>query len=92
MVGIRKYAVGNYSAGLEWKENLKDWRGRNIGTTPKCSHCKYALLCGGGCLGKTLKKRNGDFTASYCDGFADTVKLIVNKVYMEIKDENKIND
>ena len=90
MVGIKKYAIGTYSSGLEWNENLKDWHGRNIGNTPQCSHCRYALLCGGGCLGKTLKKKNDDFKASYCDGYADTVRLMANKAYKEIKAANII--
>jgi uncharacterized protein len=85
-VGVKKHILGNYSEKLVWTEEVKNWQGRNIGTTPKCSVCKYALLCGGGCVAKALR-RGGElgFKASYCDNYGDIVSLTVNRIYKDWK-------
>lgn len=79
-VGVKKHIIGNYQNGIEWTEEMKNWRSRNVGNTPKCSNCKYALLCGGGCMAKAL--RFGDsYQASFCDDYESIVKITLNQVY-----------
>ena len=79
-VGKPEYVIGKYSPEVKWNDSIKNWQDRNTGNTPKCSCCKYSLLCGGGCLAKALKF-GGDFKASYCDGYGDIVNLSVNRAY-----------
>ena len=79
-VGKPEYVIGKYSPETAWNDSIRNWQDRNTGNTPKCSCCKYALLCGGGCLAKALKF-GGSFSASYCDGYSDIVRLSVNRAY-----------
>lgn len=81
-VGKEQYVLGRYAPDLQWSDSLKNWQGRNTGNTPKCSCCKYALLCGGGCLSKALKF-SGGFKSSYCDGYEDIVNMSANRAYSE---------
>ncbi|MDR2408561.1 MAG: SPASM domain-containing protein [Bacteroidales bacterium] len=88
-VGVKSHILGNYKEKLTWTEEIKNWQERNIGTTPKCSVCKYALLCGGGCIAKALR-RGGKlgFKASYCDNYEDIVNLTVNRIYKDWKHQS----
>ncbi|WP_253270806.1 radical SAM/SPASM domain-containing protein [Paraprevotella clara] len=79
-VGKPEYVLGRYAPAVEFNDRVANWQGRNIANTPKCSCCKYALLCGGGCMAKALKY-GGNFNASYCDGYDDIVNFAVNKAY-----------
>lgn len=81
-VGVRKHVLGSYKNGIQWTEEVKNWQDRNVGTTPKCSACKFALLCGGGCVAKALR-HGGSFQASYCDNYAEIVKLTLNQLYKD---------
>lgn len=87
-VGVPQYILGTFVNGIEWNDNIENWQGRNIGNTPKCSCCKYALLCGGGCLAKALRK--GGFKGSYCDDYGDIVAFAANKAYKDAKAMNII--
>jgi len=89
-VGVKKHILGNYKEKIVWNDELKNWQGRNIGNTPKCSVCKYSLLCGGGCLAKALRYGGEHgFRASYCDNYGDVVKRTINKVYKDWNEYNK---
>ena len=79
-VGKEGYALGRYDPKIEWNDSVKNWQGRNTGNTPKCSCCRYALLCGGGCMAKALK-HGGNFKSSYCDDYGDIIRLSVNRAY-----------
>lgn len=81
-VGVRKHVLGSYKDGIMWTEEIKNWQERHIGTTPKCSACKFALLCGGGCTAKALRY-GGSFESSYCDNYADMVKVTLNQIYRD---------
>ena len=82
-VGKPEYVIGKYSPLVEWNDSIRNWQDRNTGNTPKCSCCKYALLCGGGCLAKALKF-GGSFSASYCDGYGDIVRLAIKRAYNSV--------
>lgn len=79
-VGIKKHIIGTYRNGIEWRDEIKHWRNRNIGNTPKCSNCKYALLCGGGCMAKAMRFGK-NYHASFCDDYGSIVKMTLNRVY-----------
>lgn len=82
VVGQPDYALGHYSrsGSIQWRtEEIERWHSTNIATNPKCSKCKYALLCRGGCILKKLQdKRNG---YSYCESFAEMFRTAANKAY-----------
>lgn len=79
VVGNRAKAIGAYNNGLVWTKEKDKWFNRDIGIINKCSKCKYALICGGGCFTKAqLNKGDSD---SYCDDFPIVLKAIVNKIY-----------
>ncbi len=79
VVGNRAKAIGAYNNGLVWTKEKDKWFNRDIGIINKCSKCKYALICGGGCFTKVqLNKGDSD---SYCDDFPIVLKAIVNKIY-----------
>ena len=80
VVGKPEHVIGHFAPEVTWSDEMKNWQERNIGNTEKCSRCKYALLCGGGCLGKALGQK-GSFTASYCDAYPDTFHMMANKAY-----------
>ncbi|QDZ61607.1 SPASM domain-containing protein [Elizabethkingia meningoseptica] len=57
-VGIDKYKVGTYRDQLKLNENeLENWYGRNISTTPACSKCKYAFFLWRWMSGTCVKRR-----------------------------------
>lgn len=79
-VGKERHIIGHYSDGITWEEEIKRWHERNIATAPRCSGCKYAFLCGGGCLAKVLRA-HGDLSKSYCHHFPESFEGVVNRVY-----------
>ncbi|MBQ4279143.1 MAG: radical SAM protein [Rikenellaceae bacterium] len=83
-VGKKKYTLGSYKDTLSWTPEADNWRRRHVGVTPKCSGCKYALLCGGGCLARALEANGGEYISSYCDGYPDTFRIIANQVYKKV--------
>jgi len=82
-VGVDKHRIGEYKDKLAiYEEELNNWYGRNIGTVPACSKCKYAFFCGGGCQAHALTEGRG-YKAPYCDGYAATFQKLVPEVYNE---------
>lgn len=90
-VGIKSHIIGHYKDDITWKDEVRHWRERNIGNTPKCSVCKYALLCGGGCMAKAIRHGN-NYHSSYCDGYADIVKTNANLIYKGWEKRQYSND
>lgn len=82
VIGKKECVEGKYSPdGVSWsKEVLQQWRNTTIGQKKPCNHCKYALLCGGGCpyyhmLGNHMQ----------CVLFPKSLYLAVNKAFKELK-------
>lgn len=89
VVGQPKYAIGHFAPEVAWSDEMKNWQGRNVGNTEKCRRCKYALLCGGGCLGK-IRGTKGSF-AAYCDAYSDTFHVMANRAYNKyLQKQNKL--
>lgn len=54
-VGNRNYAIGHYDESLCFDAaKYEMWVNTNVGNDPKCSKCKMALFCGGGCMAKNI--------------------------------------
>jgi len=72
VVGHPEQAIGRFWPRFEWDEQMRaKWHQRSIANIPKCLQCKYALLCGGGCLYRALVD-NEDLYAPHCDDFASS--------------------
>lgn len=48
-LGDTEHAVGIYYPELHFNEQYHTWEKRTIFHMKSCHHCKYALICGGGC-------------------------------------------
>lgn len=80
-VGKKEHVVGCYTGDtIEWTESKKNWFGRNITKISHCKHCKYALLCGGGCPAHVPYKQNG-FGNSKCNNYRSVFPVSVNRAY-----------
>lgn len=71
---------GHYSKnGIVWNDVVKKkWEATDIVDYTPCDHCKYALICGGGCPFYKATKRDYD-----CKLFKKTFHLMINKAYKE---------
>lgn len=66
-IGKKNSRIGTYIPSLSWNDSVRDsWFGRDISVSKKCSRCRYALFCGGGCYSKQLISQQED---GYCDDF-----------------------
>lgn len=84
VVGNKSEVIGSYLKGVTWTKEKDKWFSRNISLIKKCSTCRYALLCGGGCFAKA--KASPGHAESYCDDFPMRLKSIVRKVYSHHND------
>jgi uncharacterized protein len=89
-VGNKEYALGNYVKNEFDETQKRIWRDRNVGTVLQCSKCKYALLCGGGCLAKTIT-RGFDLSRSYCADFPKMFNKYATEAYETFQKECCIN-
>lgn len=80
-IGDEKYIEGKYSnKEIIWnKRVLSMWKEIDVSQRIKCSHCKFALLCGGGCPYHYLLDKDLN-----CALFRKTFSMIVNSVYSDI--------
>lgn len=78
VIGDKKHLEGTYSSKeIIWNsEVLNRWKNTNISQRTPCNHCKYALLCGGGCPYRHALGEN-----KHCYFFREIFNLIVNKAY-----------
>jgi uncharacterized protein len=66
LVGRNESLIGRYWPNLEMDESkLEQWQQRNVFSMKTCSHCKYNLLCGGGCACQAFKTKN-DMAEAVC--------------------------
>ena len=89
IVGNKKEVIGNYTNNTIWAKEKDNWFNRDISTINKCSKCKYALICGGGCFAKCLER--GKHMEPYCGNFPITLRYFVRKIYSHLKDGSLIN-
>jgi uncharacterized protein len=81
VVGYPQYAIGRFWPVFEWEERTrKQWHQRSVDNMPECLQCKYALLCGGGCLYRALVD-NEDLYMPHCDNFARGFEEFVSRYY-----------
>ena len=78
VIGMNHFIKGTYNEkGIIWnQEVLSKWH-VNVGQKEPCNHCRYALICGGGCHYHNMI--NGIETQ--CGIFKSVFNKIVNKAY-----------
>lgn len=86
VVGKKEHIIGHYdgSDGVQWTEVREHWFNRNVMSSVMCRTCKYALLCGGGCLAKVIHTKDG-FSSSFCNKFKTLFPFSINKAYNAYK-------
>ena len=58
-LGDSEHAVGTYYPELTFNEQYYQWRKRTTFDMKSCHHCKYAMICGGGCGHHTYHNKGG---------------------------------
>ena len=82
VVGQKENIKGVYSKEGVWWNNdvLNKWQNTDISQKEPCRHCKYALICGGGCpYHRQLKGYK-----LHCIMFKEAFDMIINKAYAEL--------
>ncbi len=64
-LGDSEHAVGTYYPELHFNELYYQWKKRTIFDMKSCHHCKYAMICGGGC-GHYTYHRKGSILKPDC--------------------------
>ena len=81
-VGKKEHSIGQYKDNpINWAPTQARWFNRHVGNAPNCSHCKYALLCGGGCLAKAKFTPEQGFGNSVCRDYAPILHQAVQEAY-----------
>ena len=76
-IGTPNQVIGHYKNGLSWTSHYKMWKERSVNNIPECSHCRYALLCGGGCGARVAN----DLWKPYCNCFSKNIEQQANRAY-----------
>ena len=80
-VGQKQHSIGNYKENLIWTKEKVFWFSKNISNMECCSKCRYALLCGGRCLAKTLYTKDKGFEVTECKKFGYQFPRSINFAY-----------
>ncbi len=48
-LGDKEHAVGTYCPELRFNEQYDQWKKRTTFDMKSCRHCRFAMICGGGC-------------------------------------------
>ncbi len=87
-IGYENHIIATYNDGIKYTEANEKWRNRITPNIKKCSNCKYALICGGGCPGRLASSGKSIYSPN-CDGFPEILKKMANYYYnKEIKNKN----
>lgn len=78
VVGNIHNRIGDYGNGkIKWnQEALEKWRNYDITHNTLCHSCKYALLCGGGCVAHALSGER-----EHCSYFRAMFDISVNRAF-----------
>lgn len=84
VVGKPTFQLGEYqNEHIKWNDSvLNKWRNHNISTSSQCKQCKYALLCGGGCLSLLIE------SPQYCTNYGTIVNYAANKAFQKANINN----
>lgn len=90
MVGRENALIGRYWPALEIDEiSLGQWQQRDVFSMKSCSHCKYSLLCGGGCACQAISREN-DMTQSVCWDIKGFLQEYISMYFKESPDAARL--
>lgn len=74
------HIIGNYqNDNIKWNEKtIKQWRNLNISSSNTCRHCKYSLLCGGGCPARSLNNTH------LCNQISSIISYAANRAFRKV--------
>lgn len=83
--GVEEYKVGRFVPTLAIDEKaLEAWRNRSIMQIPRCTTCKLAFVCGGGCT-KLACEKEGDIARPFCTDVEDVLHESARFYYPHLK-------
>lgn len=75
-----KHAIGRYDPAAEvFAESARRWFASPVSSHPKCSQCKFVLICGGGCRVATESRGRG-LEDPLCPPFISTWDVYLKEV------------
>ena len=82
VIGKKEFVKATYSKkGIIWDQKVLDkWQNSDINQREPCCHCKYALICGGGCPYHNFIDKH----KTQCSNFKGIFNQIINKAYAEL--------
>ncbi len=85
VVGKKEFVIGDFSSGnIEWNIQRRDeWNTSDITAYKDCSMCKFALLCGGGCVANRPN--------NHCTQMYDIIKYATKRAYANFNNINHKN-
>jgi uncharacterized protein len=78
VVGEKKYIIGDFRSGeIKWDiPQRSKWNSSDVTSVKKCSTCKFALLCGGGCVANSPNH--------HCTQMPDIIKYATKRAYASL--------
>lgn len=58
------------------------WRSRSVTSNETCKTCRFALICGGGCV-SLAEKAHGSYLDNYCDGFQKRFRALAADAFTD---------
>jgi len=85
VVGNDNEIIGTYQKNnIIWNsKTVEKWRSIDVSKNLKCSHCRYALFCGGGCPAQTATEHN-----KYCIFLRKIFDKSINRAYARYYSNN----
>jgi len=82
IVGNKNLSIGKYYPDFKLNENrIKLWQEKSIFDMDNCRNCKYSLLCGGGCIARSLSI-NDSIKTGYCSNFIENFNNSLKRLFI----------
>lgn len=80
-VGSQEQIIGRYMPDIKWNCSVLDaWHKRQALQIDNCSHCKYALLCGGDCGARSIITKNQFCCNDFQARLTGITNILINKI------------
>ncbi len=82
VVGNENLSVGKYYPDFKLNINrLKLWQEKSVFDMENCKNCKYGILCGGGCIARSLSIY-GSLQKGYCSNFIENFDNSLRRLFI----------
>lgn len=84
--GREEYRLGAFFPEVKLDiSQINIWKSRNVKTIPKCTDCKYDVICGGGCGVVAANHNGGNILSPDCRPIQGLIEIGVNHYISDIK-------